>query len=369
MNRRRVHILFEHGSDQQPFGSGQIRLLRPLTHPSIGACMQITTSLEYDGQNVDAVIVDRLWRPDISPILAQNLLDRIHRASARLIYALDDNFLDMASEKKDWQLTKDQLWVVEFFLSQSDGVLVTTPALAERLAGLNSRIVVLPHALDERLLANSDKSAGKFLQKVLRAVRPANKRILIGYMGTFTHDDDLQMILPALRTVWRRHADEIEFQFIGVVGRDETWHSLKGLPIRMVRPKAGKTEYLSFMPWFSNNVHWDIALSPLQDTLFNRCKSDIKFLDYCAIGATGIYSRVSAYASTVRHRETGWLAENTQVAWSDALERLIEDAVLRKQIAHNATQYLYSERILARCATNWVRGLEDFLDCGPKTTI
>jgi processive 1,2-diacylglycerol beta-glucosyltransferase len=314
--------------------------------------------LEYAGQAVDAVIVDRLWRPDISPVLAQTLVENIRRAGTRLIYALDDNFLDMASEKKDWQPSKDQLWVVDFFLRQADGVLVTTPELAERLAEFNSRIIVVPHALDERLLAGGDKSSESLAQKLVRALRPARGRIVIGYMGTFTHDDDLLMILPALQTVWQRHAREIEFQFAGVVGHGETFQTMKGLPVRMVHPKAGKTEYLSFMPWFSSRVRWDIAISPLKDTQFNRCKSDIKFLDYCAIGAAGVFSRVPAYASTVRHLETGWLAENNPEAWIEALEQLISDVAFRGKLTSNAMTYLHSERVLARCAHKWLEALE-----------
>jgi processive 1,2-diacylglycerol beta-glucosyltransferase len=359
MSRHRIYILFEHGSDQQPFGSAQIRLLRPFTHPLISVSVQVTTGLEFDGQDADAVIVDRLWRPDISPALAQNLLENVRHAGARLIYALDDNFLDMASEKKDWQPTQEQLWVVEFFLHQADGVLVTTSALKERLADFNANIVVVPQALDERLLVSADKSSVSFVQRIMRAVRSAQKSIVIGYMGTFTHDDDLLMILPALREVWQRHAREIEFQFVGVVGHGETFQSLKGLPVRLVRPQAGKTEYPSFMPWFSGQVRWDIALSPLRDTVFNRCKSDIKFLDYSAIGAAGIFSRVPAYASIVRHLETGWLTENKPEAWVEALEELLANASLRKQLGQNARQYLYLERILARRATKWVNALEE----------
>jgi glycosyltransferase involved in cell wall biosynthesis len=116
------------------------------------------------------------------------------------------------------------------------------------------------------------------------------------------------------------------------------------------------------MLWFSSHLRWDIALSPLKDTPFNQCKSDIKFLDYSAIGAAGIYSRVPAYESSVRHLETGWLAENEVDAWVEALERLLSDDGLRIQIAQNATRYLYTERSLARCARCWLQALENLLD-------
>ena len=149
---------------------------------------------------------------------------------------------------------------------------------------------------------------------------------------------------------------------MGVLGHADTLQALQGLPVRMVNLKPEETEYPLFMLWFSSHLHWHIAISPLKDTPLNRCKSDIKFLDYSAIGAAGIYSRVPAYESSVRHLETGWLAENEVDAWVEALEELLSNDGLRTQMAQNATRYLYTERTLARCAQNWLKALEDLLD-------
>ena len=187
------------------------------------------------------------------------------------------------------------------------------------------------------------------------------RRKVVGYMGTFTHDDDLAMVEPALREIWQRHPGGVEFQFVGVVGRKETMRALLGLPVRVFRPTPKQAEYPRFMPWFSGHFRWDIAISPLRDVPFNRCKSDIKFLDYSAIGAAGIYSRVPAYESSVCHLGTGWLVENDVGAWTQALEALLSDDRLRTQLAYNATHCLYSERILARCAQYWPKAIENLL--------
>jgi len=360
MNRRRVHILYEYGTDLRPHGSAFVRLLRPLTYPTLRENLEVTSGLTYDGQEVDAVIVDRLWRPDISPALAINLLEDVRRAGVRLIYALDDNLLDLpprqlplVSPGKAWP-TEEHIWVVQFFLRQADGVMVTTQALRDRLLGFNPNIVVVPQALDERLLVGG---------KPLRLNSPfGERRKVMGYMGTLTHDEDLMMILPVFQTIWEHHGGEIEFQIVGGVGRADTLQTLKELPVRMMNPRPEETEYPLFMVWFSSHLRWDIAISPLEDTPFNRCKSDIKFLDYSAIGAAGIYSRVPAYESSVRHLETGWLAENEVEAWIEALEALLSDDGLRIQMAQNAARYLYAERILARCAHHWLKALETLLD-------
>jgi len=333
----------------------------------------MTAGLEYAGQAVDAVIVDRLWRPDVSQVLVERLAGDVRRVGAQLIYSIDDNLLDLAAESKDWRPTDEQLRVLGFLLRQADGVMVATPALRERLEDYNRNIVVVPNALDERLMgsARSDPSwtptvawGHKGIAQIRTLLRQAlhgtpsaplasARRVVVGYMGTHTHDVDLLMVLPALLEVWRRHRGQIEFQMIGVIAHQETREKLRGLPVQFVTPPPGGSDYLRFMPWFTAQLRWDIAIAPLQDTPFSRCKSDIKFLDYSAIGAAGIFSRGPAYESSVRHLQTGWLAENDVDAWSEALERLLSDEGLRRQLSANASRYLYSERILARTAFCW----------------
>ncbi len=353
----RIQILYEHGADLRPHGSAYIRLLRPLTHPNLGEKLKTTVKREYEGLGVDAVIVDRFWRPDISKALAEKLVADVRRAGAKLIYALDDNLLDLAPHQIPLALqggtrsAAECLEIVRFFLRQADSVWVTTPLLRERFATFNPKVTVTPNALDERLLVGKSPS-------------PVNtpfgrRRKVIGYMGTLTHDDDLLLVLPALRTVWERHSTEIELQLVGVVGQRDTLQILQGLPVRVVGPDPKEMEYPLFMLWFSGHINWDIAIAPLKDTPFNRCKSDVKFLDYSAIEAAGIYSRVPAYESTVRHLETGWLVENDVDAWVEALETLLLDDHLGQQMARNAARYLYTERTLARCSNHWSKALED----------
>ena len=373
MNPLRLHVLYEYGQDRRPYGSAFIRLLRPLTHPVFRDKLAVTSGPIYHDTPVDAVIVDRLWRPDISLAVAQQLRTQVSRVGARLFYALDDNFLMLAQEHKDWRPTADQLQALEFFLAESDGILVTTRPLQAALRAYNSRIAVVPNMLDDRLLAGRGVNSAvyslswkqwvsKLGSTLLRARRDWRRsRTTIGYMGTFTHDDDLLMILPALWEIWKRHGDTVAFELLGVAAHTETRRLLQGLPVRMLQIKPRQVEYARFMRWFSRVVNWDIAISPLCDTAFNQCKSDIKFLDYAVIGAAGVFSRVPAYAETVRHGETGWLAENTSPAWVEALDTLIRDNTLRKRMATAATCYLYTERIVRHAAGYWLAALEELI--------
>jgi len=181
-------------------------------------------------------------------------------------------------------------------------------------------------------------------------------------MGTFTHDDDLMMVLPALRSLYRNHGDEVEFQIVGGMGCKDTWEALSELPVRVVSPQPAESAYPLFMLWFTSRLRWDVAISPLLDTPFNRCKSDIKFLDYSAIGAAGIYSRVPAYESSVHHMETGLLVDNDVKAWVQALETLLSDDNLRLELAKNAMKHLFAQRTLGCRAQDWLTALDRLLD-------
>jgi len=344
-----VHVVYEYGIDYRPHSSPFLRLIRPFSHPRVQSHINTTFDLDYNDEPADLVIIDRLWRPDVTLEFVQELVNRIHLKGAKIIYSLDDNFFDLVLENKGWP-PMEFLPIVAFLLRQADGVLVTTPALRERLLEYNSNIFVLANQLDERLLVI------RHPDEISPLV--ASNRIVIGYMGTITHDEDFLMVLPALKAIHQHYPGLIDVQVIGVVRSEETKKELHQISVRYIHPKPDENEYPLFMLWYTGNIRWDIAISPLRETPFTRCKSDIKFLDYAAIGAAGIFSQTLAYSSTVHHREDGWIAENSPQAWEEALETLIQDNPLRLKIARNAARYLYSERILAQRALDWVNIVE-----------
>ncbi len=94
----------------------------------------------------------------------------------------------------------------------------------------------------------------------------------------------------------------------------------------------------------------DIGLAPLEDTPFNRGKSGIKFLEYTAIGATSVCSRVPAYVDSVGEGE-GLLVEPEE--WEEALTRLVTDAVVRRQLAATARAAVGRRWLLSHRASEW----------------
>jgi glycosyltransferase involved in cell wall biosynthesis len=88
----------------------------------------------------------------------------------------------------------------------------------------------------------------------------------------------------------------------------------------------------------------DIALMPLHDSEFTRCKSDVKFIEAGA-GRVAVIASPVVYENTILDGETGLIAR-TPEAWGQALETLINDMPLREKLSENAFRYVLAERML-----------------------
>ena len=340
-----IHVLFEHNAHQQPHCMAYIRLLLPLTHPVNNGAFSVSHGCEY--APADILIVERMWKPDLTLRQAEAVVERSRQDRSCLIYTIDDNLLDLSTRDGSKGLfSSEKLMAVRYLARAADGIIVSTEPLKHRLARLNANIHVVPNALDERLCSVPAAPS-----------RAVGGRKIIGYMGSHTHDADLMMILQPLRELLRKYGDLIEFQIVGGIGDSALLQALAGLPVQVLEATAS-SDYPLFMPWMAENLRWDLAIAPLEDTSFTACKSDIKALDYGVYGIPGIFSRVPAYENTIRHLDTGWLAENDVASWQTAFETLLSDDQLRQRLGQNMQDYVRSTRILQHCAPQWREAIE-----------
>jgi GT2 family glycosyltransferase len=336
----KIHVLFSHGFDSKPHFFSDIRLLRPLTHPSLITTTNVTYGVTYKGVNANVVILDRLWKPSLTLAEAKQVVQDLKHSNTCFIYHLDDNIIDT-----DFYSGNEKKQIAEFFMRHADGIIFSSEGLRERFKDYNKNIYVIPNSLDEKLLSK-DRSIG--------IPDPVQRDIVIGYMGTPTHDNDLKMILPALQTIMTKY-DNVYFEVVGALREKNIIASLSRTDIIEI---TSVRYYPNFWKWMNQNMYWDIGIAPLEDTPFNRAKSDIKFLDYAALGIPGIFSMVKPYQSTVLHNDTGILTINTVDAWTKAFENLIENPDVRHRIARSAYQYLMKNRTLSLNAYKWKEAIE-----------
>lgn len=342
----RVHLLYETDRFGNPHGSGHIRLLRPFSHPVLMECFSITSGDEFPASGVDVVVVERGWRADATLESAEELVATIRAKGARLLYTLDDNLLDL-HRCQPWQefSTDPKRNIVRFFLRRADAVVVSTEPLKQRLLGLNSNIHVVANALDERLFVDGATGTMPRPSKGMR-------KLIVGYMGTHSHLRDLTMVLEPLRALLRKYRGDVEFQMVGISEDNRIAQCFEDLPFQIL-DTAGNHFYPDFVLWARKYLRWDMAIAPLENNRFARCKSDIKCLDYALLGIPAVYSDVEAYRSSVVHGHTGLLCANDPFVWKAALEQLTESAAMRDALASAAYNYAVDKRILKHCAIDW----------------
>ncbi|MBI4743223.1 MAG: hypothetical protein HY776_00055, partial [Actinobacteria bacterium] len=88
----------------------------------------------------------------------------------------------------------------------------------------------------------------------------------------------------------------------------------------------------------------DIGLAPLADTVFNRCKSDLKLLEYGILGIPSVASYTGPYIEPI---DKGYVlkARNSK-DWIKQLRKLIQDKDFYNEQSKRAKEFANS-RILS----------------------
>jgi len=243
------------------------------------------------------------------------LVEQVLASAVPVIYEMDDNFLNVPSEHP----MKARLDPVEPYarelLSRASLVTVSCAELARAVSGLAKSVAVLPNYLEERLWLCAPRE-----REEVAIAAP----VRVVFAGTPSHARDVERIAPALRRVKERCGSGVELVFLGCSPPE-------GLEARELPFSEDYAAYARAL----KNLAPDIGLAPLEDTPFNRCKSAVKWLEYSALGAAGVYADLAPYAP-VRHGETGLKAGADPDQWEDALMRLVEDKALRRGMGERA---------------------------------
>ena len=185
---------------------------------------------------------------------------------------------------------------------------------------------------------------------------------VIGYMGTSGHAADLEMIVPAIRAALQAHP----------AARFETFGSIK-MPKSLQAEFAGRTaarpaagSYREFIEAFQA-MSWSVGLAPLEDTPFNACKANTKFIEYAVAGIPCVASDTAVYQATAAGGR-GLLAQTT-AQWTRAINQLLTDPDKARAMVDAAQADLSARWSQARLLAQLVRitGLpEALLDHRPK---
>jgi glycosyltransferase involved in cell wall biosynthesis len=336
--RPRVHVIPE---TEIPSACAALRLLDPFSYPAITEAFDVSVDIRPLESRPDILVMHRRGPPDMEEARVEDLVRSLKRTGTRLVYDLDDNLLDTHPDTATELSLVPQRRLVRFLIRRADRVTVSTAALRDRVRHLNPRVTVLPNALDERRFCPS-------------AIRATTGPMKIGYFGTYTHLRDLMSVVGELRGALSRLRGRVTVVLCGISSDDRLPALFEGLAPVQIMPTTA--DYPSFLKMMWQQADWSIGLAPLAMGAFEAAKSDIKFLEYAALGIPGLYSAHPAY-DAVQDGITGMVAAPDQ--WADRLCAMANDAALRARIVNASRTYLLSHRTLAKAIHNWLAVLEE----------
>ncbi len=245
---------------------------------------------------------------------------RFHRS--RRIFAMDDLITNVPEHSPFHKHAfRDAKARLRKALSYCDRAIVTTQPLVDLCQGLNKDIRLIPNYLEKARWGG------------LHTGRQQSKKPRVGWAGAQQHHGDLALVVDLVKAT----AHEVDWVFFGMC-------------LQELKPyiKEEHPFILDFdaYPKKLASLQLDIAIAPLQSHPFNEAKSNLRLLEYGALGMTVICSDIYPYQNAPVKR-----VADDSAAWIEALRDRIYD--------------LDAAGVEGDCLRRWVHDnymLEDHLD-------
>ncbi|CRI56014.1 glycosyltransferase [Pseudomonas sp. CCOS 191] len=249
--------------------------------------------IELEREKPDVLILQCRYMPHSIRELSQ--LKRY--SNARRIYELDDYVIE-PSQKNDHvrNLPTNIRELVSEGVGLCDRVVVSTEPLADALSSMHHDIRIVPNMLSASLWTG------------LASERQTSARPRVGWAGGTSHRGDLELLLEVIKTL----ANEVDWVFFGMCPE------MLRPYIKEFHPGISFAEY----PRKLASLNLDLALAPLEQNLFNDCKSNLRLLEYGACGFPVICTDTKAYAGYLPCTR---VKDNSTAQWLDAIRMHLAD--------------------------------------------
>lgn len=284
---RPLPVVLAHPADA--WGCGNYRVIKPFEALQDAGAIEGMLS-----EGLLQVVALERFEPDVIVLQRQigdERLEAMRRlkkfSSAFKIYELDDYLPNLPLKSTHRAaMPKDIVKSLRKGLSYVDRFVVSTEALADALDGFHSELVVVKNRLP----------VGWW--KGLKSQRGVGPRPRVGWAGGVGHAGDLELIADVVREL----ASEVDWVFFGMCpDRIRPY-------VKEVHPGVEIDRY----PAALARLNLDLALAPLEQNLFNDCKSNLRLLEYGACGFPVVCSDSRAYrgdlpVTRVKNRFKDWV--------------------------------------------------------------
>ena len=271
----------------------------------------------------------------VEPPAIVSWVRQLQRAGVAVLYEIDDHLLELPPTSPDYAVHQEPVLrgTLIQLLRWVDGITVTTAALRDGLIQYNPRIHVLPNCVDLSVFNAPIQQQG-------------DTPVVIGYVGTRTHAEDFAPVVPAIKRLANDLAEQVIFRFLNFIPEE-----LRGVAgIEFVDGHPDHRQFAKMMQ--ASGFH--VGLAPLVDNPFNRCKSDMKYLEYGSLGVPGIYAAVHPYLDTIRDGLTGQIVQpHSAEAWYRAIAWMVTHPAERRRMGDAAYRQVTQTRTLQGNLQNW----------------
>lgn len=286
--------------------------------------------MPVDWQSISNFDLVMMQRPYQGAML--DFAKRIKAMNIPLWLDYDDNLFTVAPENRAWAIFNDpqvQKYVAEF-LTIADVITVTTEDLKEAYLPFNKNIIVIPNAFNDSIF------------NVNREVAERENTIL--WRGSDTHIYDIMTYAPSISTATAEHP-EYEFTYVGYY----PWFLAGSKNVNFIKP-------MEVIDYFNNinTVHAKAVQVPLFDCNFNRCKSNIAFIEASYWGAVSI---IPEWWGEI----PGTLSYHDQESYYTALKTVLEDKIDVKEMNNKAWEYVKENLLLSKVNDIRVKVITDIL--------
>jgi glycosyltransferase involved in cell wall biosynthesis len=298
---------------------------------------------QWKGDSLDGDLV--VFQMLISP---QAILEA-QKQGAKVVYEMDDLLTEKVNKEKVDDNDRFIGGMIES-IKAADMVTVTTEELAKKARKFNKNVVVLPNYIDT-----------KWWGPEVNIKRRGDIRI--GWAGSYSHSEDLVFLAPIIKRIIDEF-DNVKFIYCGAGGASsESEHTqlmygkdfFTDIPVYRREFHLGSD--IDSWGMKSKTLHLDIALAPLVDDEFNKCKSNIKWQEYSLNGCAGVYSDVPAYKN-IKHALKAKDAEE----FYKHIKFLIENPDERDAMAAKAKREIIDNWTLSDHYEKWIKAYQKCLN-------
>ena len=177
------------------------------------------------------------------------------------------------------------------------------------------------------------------------------------FFGALNRRADWEPLMPSINAAIQEHGDRLYFRVVSDYAFYQQLRTERKSYVGGTQDGSVVAPYERYVEELHSS---DIALLPLNDTEFNRAKSDLKFIEAAGNGAA-VLAAPTVYAATVRDGETGLIYYSPK-EFAQKLDLLIRRADLRRSLAENAYRYVAEQRLLAGHLDAYILAYRELFD-------